>query len=60
MKVSMDKYETDVKADVELNAVRKEYFTVSGVRTNAPQQGINIVKMYDAKGNSVTKKVLVK
>lgn len=50
----------EMKADVELNAVRKEYFTVSGVRTNAPQQGINIVKMYDAKGNSVTKKVLVK
>lgn len=50
----------NLKADVELNAVRKEYFTISGVRLNAAQKGINIVKMYDAKGNSVTKKVYVK
>ena len=50
----------ELKANVELNAVRKEFFTVSGVRTNGAQKGINLVKYYDAKGNSVVKKELVK
>ena len=50
----------NLKADVELNAVRKEFFTVSGVRTATAQKGINIVKMYDAQGNSITKKMMVK
>ena len=50
----------NIKSDVELNAVRKEFYNVSGARTNGAQKGINIVKMFDAKGNSITKKVLVK
>jgi len=48
----------NLKADVELNAVRKEFYTVSGVRTATAQKGINIVKMYDANGRSITKKIV--
>jgi len=31
---------------------------VSGVRTATAQKGINIVKMFDANGRSITKKIV--
>lgn len=49
-----------LRQDVELNAVSREVFTLSGLRLSQLQRGINIVRFRDAKGNTVTKKVLVK
>ena len=52
--------ETETSDKTVNGSVKTEYFTVNGIRLNTPQRGINILRLTNADGRVITRRIIVK